>query len=66
MSNTKLGLLVFWPTFWTGFPIKMVVALLLLAAHMHPWEGSWAISIVTGLHTRGYLGPWSLCEDSIY
>lgn len=40
MSNTKLGLLVFWPTFWTGFPIKMVVALLLLAAHMHPWEGS--------------------------
>lgn len=40
MSNTKLGLLVFWPTFWTGFPIKMVVALLLLAAHMHPWEGA--------------------------
>ncbi len=39
MSNTKLGLLVFWPTFWTGFPIKMVVVLLLLAAHMHPWEG---------------------------
>jgi len=40
MSNTKLGLLIVWPTFWTGFPIKMVVALLLLAAHMHPWEGS--------------------------
>ncbi len=40
MSNTKLGLLIFWPTFWTGFPIKMVIALLLLAAHMHPWEGS--------------------------
>lgn len=40
MSNTKLGLLVFWPSFWTGFPIKMVVALLLLAAHMHPWEGT--------------------------
>jgi len=40
MSNTKLGLLVFWPTFWTGFPIKLVVALLLLAAHMHPWEGT--------------------------
>ncbi|MCA9498501.1 MAG: hypothetical protein MRJ67_04275 [Nitrospirales bacterium] len=40
MSNTKLGLLVFWPTFWTGFPIKMVVALLLLSAHMHPWEGT--------------------------
>ncbi|HBP88605.1 MAG: hypothetical protein KC592_11705 [Nitrospira sp.] len=40
MSNTKLGLLVFWPTFWTGFPIKLAVVLLLLAAHMHPWEGS--------------------------
>lgn len=40
MSNTKLGLLILWPAFWTGFPIKMVVALLLLAAHMHPWEGS--------------------------
>jgi hypothetical protein len=40
MSNTKLGLLIFWPTFWTGFPIKLVVVLLLLAAHMHPWEGS--------------------------
>jgi hypothetical protein len=39
MSNTKLGLLIFWPTFWTGFPIKLVVVLLLLAAHMHPWEG---------------------------
>jgi len=39
MSNVKLGLLVLWPTFWTGFPIKMVVALLLLAAHVHPWEG---------------------------
>lgn len=40
MSNTKLGLLIFWPTFWTGFPIKLVIALLLLAAHMHPWEGT--------------------------
>ena len=39
MSNTKLGLLVFWPTFWTGFPIKMVVFLLLLAGGLHPWNG---------------------------
>ena len=39
MSNTKLGLLVFWPTFWTGFPIKLVVCLLLLAGGLHPWEG---------------------------
>lgn len=40
MSNAKLGLLTFWPTFWTGFPIKMAFALLLLAGHVHPWEGS--------------------------
>lgn len=40
MSNVKLGLLVFWPTFWTGFPIKMVIAFLLLTAHIHPWEGT--------------------------
>lgn len=40
MSNIKLGLLIFWPTFWTGFPIKLIFALLLLAAHMHPWEGA--------------------------
>jgi len=39
MSIAKLGLLVFWPTFWTGFPLKMVIALLLLTAHIHPWEG---------------------------
>ena len=39
MSNTKLGLLVFWPTFWTGFPIKLVVCLLLLAGGLHPWGG---------------------------
>ena len=40
MSNAKLGLLVAWPTFWTGFPLKMVAALLMLAAGVHPWEGA--------------------------
>ena len=40
MSNTKLGLLLFWPTFWTGFPIKLAICLLLLAGHLHPWEGT--------------------------
>lgn len=40
MSNIKLGLLVFWPTFWTGFPIKLAFGLLLLAGHMHPWKGA--------------------------
>lgn len=40
MSNTKLGLLVLWPSFWTGFPIKLVLVLLMLAAGVHPWEGT--------------------------
>ena len=39
MSNAKLGLLVAWPTFWTGFPLKLILALLMLAAGVHPWEG---------------------------
>ncbi|NKB81979.1 MAG: hypothetical protein GKS05_08845 [Nitrospirales bacterium] len=40
LSNTKLGLLVAWPTFWTGFPIKFAIVLLLLAGGLHPWEGT--------------------------
>ncbi|RMH06693.1 MAG: hypothetical protein D6704_06615 [Nitrospirae bacterium] len=39
MGNIKLGLLIVWPTFWTGFPLKLAIALLLLAAGLHPWEG---------------------------
>lgn len=38
MSSVKLGLAVAWPAFWTGVPIKVVVALLLLAAGVHPWD----------------------------
>lgn len=50
MSNAKLGLLVFWPTFWTGFPIKMVIALLLLAGHPpHAGEEGGLGGILIGL-----------------
>jgi len=38
MSSVKLGLAVAWPAFWTGVPIKVVIALLLLATGLHPWE----------------------------
>jgi hypothetical protein len=38
MSPLKLGLAVWWPAFWTGMPIKIGIALLLLAAGAHPWE----------------------------
>lgn len=38
MSSVKLGLAVAWPAFWTAVPAKIVFALLLLAAGLHPWE----------------------------
>jgi hypothetical protein len=38
MSPVKLGLAVAWPAFWTGMPIKIALALLLLAMGQHPWE----------------------------
>ena len=38
MSSVKLGLAVAWPAFWTGVPIKIVIALLFLAMGLYPWE----------------------------
>ncbi|MEP6886869.1 MAG: hypothetical protein ABI945_00945 [Nitrospirales bacterium] len=38
ISAIKLGLLVAWPAFWMGVPLKLVISLLLLAMGMHPWE----------------------------
>lgn len=60
ISSVKLGLLVAWPAFWTGVPLKAVLALLFLAMGVHPWEGAglvfmlllsipidiWALSLV--------------------
>ncbi len=40
MSPVKLGLTVAWWTFWTGFPIKIVFVLVLLAGGLHPWEST--------------------------
>jgi hypothetical protein len=40
MSPVKLGLAVAWPAFWSGAPIKIALALLLLAAGLHPWESA--------------------------
>ena len=49
MSNAKLGLLVFWPTFWTGFPIKMGICLLLLAGHPpHVGEDHGLAAVILG------------------
>ena len=38
ISSVKLGLLVAWPAFWIGVPLKLVLSLLLLAMGLHPWE----------------------------
>ncbi|HKN86055.1 MAG TPA: hypothetical protein VJV04_04300, partial [Nitrospiraceae bacterium] len=38
ISAIKLGLLVAWPAFWIGVPLKLVISLLLLAMGLHPWE----------------------------
>jgi hypothetical protein len=38
ISAIKLGLLVAWPAFWIGVPLKLVISLLLLAMGVHPWE----------------------------
>jgi len=40
VSSVKLAFAVAWAGFWTGFPLKMVAFLLLLAAQVHPWEGA--------------------------
>ena len=37
-SSVKLGLSVFWPAFWTGVPVKIIIVLLILAMGSHPWE----------------------------
>jgi hypothetical protein len=37
-SSAQLGLAVAWPAFWTGVPIKIVLALIFLALGVHPWE----------------------------
>jgi hypothetical protein len=40
ISSVKLAWAVSWSAFWTGFPLKMIAALLLLSMQVHPWEGA--------------------------
>jgi len=46
MSSIKLAWAVSWAAFWTGFPFKLIVALLLLAAQVHPWEDAGLIALL--------------------
>lgn len=73
MSNAKLGLLVFWPTFWTAFPLKLVIGLLVLAGHPpHVGEGGWGPVIGGFLETVFIIGIpidiWALglCARTVF
>jgi hypothetical protein len=46
ISSVKLAWAVSWAAFWTGFPFKMIIALLLLTAQIPPWEGSGLIALL--------------------
>lgn len=39
-SALKIGWAIAWAAFWTGFPFKMIAAVLLLAMHVSPWEST--------------------------
>lgn len=65
MSNVKLGLLILWPTFWTGFPIKLVIGLLLLAAGLHPWEGTGLVFLL-GLSIPIDIWALGLCARTVF
>src|SRR5438552_18024042 len=45
-SSIKLAWAVSWSAFWTGFPFKLIVALLLLAGKVHPWEGAGPVTLL--------------------
>src|SRR5438093_851635 len=40
VSSNKLAWALCWAAFWTGFPLKLIAAVLLLAMQVHPWEGA--------------------------
>ena len=40
VSSIKVAWAVCWAAFWTGFPLKLVAAVLLLAMQIPPWEGA--------------------------
>ena len=46
ISSIKLAWAVSWAAFWTGFPFKVIIALLLLAAQIHPWEDAGLIALL--------------------
>ncbi len=67
MSPVKLGFSIAWPAFWTGFPFKAVIILLMLAMGLHPWEGGalaalLVLSIPIDIWALGLVGRTVLVE----
>jgi hypothetical protein len=46
VSSFKLAWAIAWSAFWTGFPFKLIVALLLLAGQVPPWEGAGLVTLL--------------------
>jgi hypothetical protein len=46
MSPTKIGLGVLWPAFWTGFPIKLALAVVFFAMDLLHFEGRLGLAFV--------------------
>jgi hypothetical protein len=46
ISSVKLAWAIAWSAFWTGFPFKIIVALLLLTAEIPPWEGAGLVTLL--------------------
>lgn len=46
ISSVKLAWAVSWSAFWTGFPFKMIAAVLLLSMQVHPWEGTGLVALL--------------------
>ena len=40
VSSIKMAWGLCWAAFWTGFPLKLIMAVLLLAMQVPPWEGA--------------------------
>ena len=38
--SIKVAWAICWSAFWTGLPFKLIVAVVLLAMQVHPWEGA--------------------------
>src|SRR6266581_4911421 len=46
VSSIKLAWAVCWSAFWTGFPLKLIAAVVLLAMQAHPWEGAGLMALL--------------------